>query len=470
MGSASEPWPVQAVHPLYRAPIGIGQLYFPTDGTPCHRRALEQVHVSIPSLATLWFRLHRFSRKLAMRAALVAGIGLFAPLAVRVLSPLLPDEIAQRVSLESAGRILEIMASSMLAVTIFSLSVMVSARQSASSQVTPRSHQLLLEDTTTQTVQATFLGAFVFSLFGIITLATGYISDRGAAVILAMTLLVIALVVLAILRWIDHLSSLGSVLETTRRVEEAARLALAARHGQPCLGARVLDHDTPLPDNMLPLRARQSGYVQHIDLGRLSEQAGADGFDAYLAVQPGSFVATGDVLMRHTAPCTSDTLHQAFTLSDARLFDQDPRFGIIVLSEIAQRALSSGLNDPGTAIDVITRLHRLLADVQSPHPDDTITHPRLWMPPITPDALMHDGFEPIARDGVGMIEVQVRLQKALCRLAQSNDQPLAQAAQDAAARALQRAQDRLEMPSERSRLSTFAQGETTQFINKQRNS
>jgi hypothetical protein len=45
-------------------------------------------------------------------------------------------------------------------------------------------------------------------------------------------------------------------------------------------------------------------------------------------------------------------LSSAFLVGPDRSFKQDPRFGMIVLSEIASRALSPGVNDPGTAIDV----------------------------------------------------------------------------------------------------------------------
>ena len=52
----------------------------------------------------------------------------------------------------------------------------------------------------------------------------------------------------------------------------------------------------------------------------------------------------------------------AFTLEADRIFDQDPRYGLIVLGEIAGKALSSGINDPGAAIQVIGAGARLLDD------------------------------------------------------------------------------------------------------------
>lgn len=50
---------------------------------------------------------------------------------------------------------------------------------------------------------------------------------------------------------------------------------------------------------------------------------------------------------------------RAFLIGDERTFDDDPRFGLVVLSEIASRALSPAVNDPGTAIDIIGTFVRL---------------------------------------------------------------------------------------------------------------
>lgn len=48
----------------------------------------------------------------------------------------------------------------------------------------------------------------------------------------------------------------------------------------------------------------------------------------------------------------AEAIAATFVIGDSRAFDQDPRFGLVALSEIASRALSPAVNDPGTAIDV----------------------------------------------------------------------------------------------------------------------
>src|SRR5690606_41571550 len=69
--------------------------------------------------------------------------------------------------------LLNIIASSMLAVTTFSLGVMTAAFSAATTNVTPRATRLLMEDDLTNNVLSTFIGAFLFSIVGIIVLKTG---------------------------------------------------------------------------------------------------------------------------------------------------------------------------------------------------------------------------------------------------------------------------------------------------------
>ncbi len=73
---------------------------------------------------------------------------------------MIPESISVKVGAEAVDNILNILASSMLAVTTFSLSIMVTAYGSATTNVTPRATRLVVEDVTTQNVLATFIGSF----------------------------------------------------------------------------------------------------------------------------------------------------------------------------------------------------------------------------------------------------------------------------------------------------------------------
>lgn len=405
-----------------------------------------------------YFRVWRLTRQLGARAALIAVLAFVAAGSAPYLAAYVPDNLSNIVTVDAVTSLLQILASSMLAVTIFSLSVIISARQSASAQVTPRSHQVLIEDRVTQNVLSTFLGAFIFSLVDVIFLGTGLYTGPTITVILAFTLVVIALVLLAILRWITHIAELGSVTATSRKIEAATFAAIDARRALPCLGARALSPEhIEVPARANSFDAWDTGYVQHIDLKALSRAAQAGDGNVYVAVQPGELVSPGDTLVYYTADLNEEKLQGAFTLADRRVFEQDPRFGVIVLSEIAQRALSPGVNDPGTAIDILTRLARVLAHYRTEAASEKEPMlSRVWMTPVTPEELVRDAFDPIARDAAGTVEVQVRLLKTLELLSRSGDHAMELAARAAAARALEIALPHQALDEYQERLTALA--------------
>lgn len=375
--------------------------------------------------------LAQLTRTLWVRASLYALLAVAAALLAILAQQLLPDPLPVTVGADAVDRILDILASSMLAVTTFSLSVMVAAYSAATANATPRATRLLMQDTTTQNVLGTFIGAFLFSLVGLIALSTEAYDENGRVVLFAVTLLVIALIVVTILRWIEHLSRFGRVGDTTARVEDATRNALADRITNACLGARRLDPER-LPSHARPLYPRDALYVQHLDVGALAACAEQEDLHLHVVVQPGCFVHPAAPVLWFEGDADEavrSRLLDAFTLGDMRSFDQDPRFGLSVLSEIASRALSPAVNDPGTAIDILGRGVRLLsAWVEYCEPQaDEVRYPRVWLVTLALDDLFDDLFGPIARDGAARIDVQLRLLKSLEALAARDERFVAPA-------------------------------------------
>ncbi|TCP44153.1 DUF2254 domain-containing protein [Rhodovulum marinum] len=405
----------------------------------------------------LW-QLIRLSRRLWVRTTLIALLGVVAALTAAALDPIMPVALADRIGEDAVMPILNVLASSMLAVTTFSLSVMVSAHRAASAQVTPRSHRLLLEDTTTQTVLATFLGAFVFALVSIILFRAGLHAGSAPVVVFLFTVLVVALVVLAILRWIDHLSRLGSMDETIGQVAARARTTLKRTRAAPSLGARPLPGPAAIPDGAEPVPAPRGGYVQFVDMAGLSAVARDVEAEIHVTAAPGEFLVEGAPLawVYPAGRAPADAIRPAFEIGPVRSFDQDARFALVVLSEIASRALSPGLNDPGTAIDVIGRLERLLAECGPA--DDEVRYPALFAPTIRADDLVEDAFGAIARDGAGMVEVMRRLIKALNTLRTGADAGFAQAADRMTMRALAHAELALALDEDKAALKALAHG------------
>ena len=383
--------------------------------------------------------LSRITKRLWFRATLFSLLGVVTALLAVVFKDLIPASLPTRIGADAVDKILGIIASSMLAVTTFSLSTMVSAYSAASSCVTPRATTLIMEDSATQNALATFIGSFLFSLVGIIALSTGVYGSQGRALLFVVTLAVILLIVYTLLRWIDHLSKLGRVGETIDRVEAAAMHSLGQRARWPYLGAVAYPAELVVPATARSLASLQTGYVQHIDVQALGALALDKGLRIYLEVLPGSFVHEGLPLAR-LVPLddaatwddekTMERVRGALTIGLRRTFEHDPRFGISVLSEIASRALSSATNDPGTAIDVIGRGVRTLACWGKPQALTEQKAPgcdQVHVRGLHVDDLFDDFFAPLSRDGGGLLEIDLRLLKALISLSQINP-PLFKAA------------------------------------------
>jgi uncharacterized membrane protein len=398
-------------------------------------------------------------RRLGVRAALFSLLAVVAALVGAWLGPYIPPRWVDAFGADAVEQLLQIIASSMLAVTTFSLSVMVAAYAAITNSVTPRATKLLAEDSTTQNALATFLGSFLFSLVGLIGISAGLYQAQGRLVLFAATIAVIAIIVIVLLRWIDHLSRLGRVGETTQQVERAVRTALEQRRRQPGLGALCRS------DEAVPIAARRVhfdtvGYVCHIDLGALDTLAGRAGGLVHVLADPGSFVTPGDaVLAVEGLGIEFDTpLCAAFSFGDRRSFDQDPRFGLSVMAEIASRALSPAVNDPGTAIDVIGRIVRLLVEWQQPLGTEpaAVRYPRVTLPPVRIADAFDDVFHPIARDGAALAETAIRLQKALDALARHNPAAFAEPSRRHARFALDRAEHALRSDEDRRRVREAA--------------
>ncbi|SLN60177.1 DUF2254 domain-containing protein [Roseisalinus antarcticus] len=409
----------------------------------------------ISRLVPLWRKALMLWRTLAVRVCMMGALALLALALTQVVEPLLPTEVRDRVSVASADRLLVIMANAMLAATIFSLTVMVSVNRSAASQWTPRVHRLIMNDPTTLNTLATFIGAYVYALTAIVLQEVGLFSDQGGLVLFSLTVAVMVLVVFMLIRWTLHLTTYGSLTDTAHQVEQITTQKLAARLRQPCMGARAL-HEAP-PDEARAVASKQSGYVCTLHPEALDAAAEEAGAEVWLIAPPGTFVHLGEPLARVRGgdEAMEDAVRRNIDFGDVRIYDQDPRLGLIVLGEIGSKALSPGVNDPGTAIDMIARLARILGEWRTELGDGSTSEPiyrNLYLPPLSPADLLEDGYNAMARDGAGLIEVQERLQKVLRGLMTHPDDSLARAARAQAALAYARSRSVMDFEHDRKRL------------------
>lgn len=358
--------------------------------------------------------------------------------------------------------LLTIISSSMLAVATFAVGSMLSAYSSASGSATPRAFTLVLEDDVSQMALSSFIGAFIFSIVSIVALKTGFYDRGGLFVLFAMTLAIFAWVVLTFVRWVDNIARLGRLGTTIDKAEKAASDSLEQRRKMPFLGGVEKVPDQTLDGQKI--LGRDIGYVQHIDMEALQKLAEKHDLRIMIDAMPGSFLAPGRIVaVLDTGEELDENVRtailKAFLIGKNRTFEADPRFGLIVLSEIAARALSPGVNDPGTAIVIIGRFVRLFARWSEPLGEDEKVverFDRVIVPALSLDEMFDDAFTAIARDGAGSVEVGIRLQKAFAALSKVEYPGIGDEARRHSRLALDRAKIAISLPEDFSRIERLA--------------
>ncbi len=397
------------------------------------------------------FLIKRIGEKLWVRPLVVCVLSTVLVLLVKTVDTYKIGRFVPAITPDSIETLLTIFSTSMLMIATFAVASMVSAYASASNTATPRSFSLVISDDVSQNALATFIGAFIFSIVALMFLKNSYFDKAGRFVLFVLTLMILAMVIITFVRWVDSIARLGRLRETIDKVEAATVAALRRRRSTPTLCGMPA---VPYRDEGHPVYGGSIGYVQRVDISALQAFAEKSQVRITLAALPGSFSAPGRALAYVTTDSGAlsdlDTNHieKAFLIGSGREFDEDPRFGLIVLSEIASRALSPAVNDPGTAIEIIGRFVGLFSLWSEPvEEDDTLScdFDRVEVPEISLRDMFDDAFTAIARDGAGTIEVAVRLQKAFASLASIGHVAMRDAAIHHARLALARAEQVMEL-------------------------
>lgn len=351
----------------------------------------------------------------------------------------LPADIFPNIEADTIQDLLSIISSSMLAVSTFSLSIMVSAFASASGGATPRATELIMADNGTRTAIASFISAFIYAVIAKIALSMSIYGSSGRFLLFISTLIVLAYVITTLIRWVHTLSGLGRLQNTLDKIRQAAEKGMHEYRQAPDMNATWRAAGL---ERAQPIYAEQNGYLTNINFKGLQACAEENEFHIHITVRPGELLVKNEpialLLPKQTTTVSTEKINGFFITQRQRSFDQDPRFGFSVLSEVAQRAMSPAVNDPGTAFAVLMLISELLIE-QVPESERKDNFDRISIVALDEEKFITDAIRPIARDSAGNIEVSIWLQRMLATIYQhAPTQALSQAAKDEAAYSLKR--------------------------------
>ncbi|HAS59595.1 MAG TPA: DUF2254 domain-containing protein [Algoriphagus sp.] len=328
------------------------------------------------------------------------------------------DDMVPEIEEDSIEVLLNTISASMLVIAIFAVGSMLSAFSAASSSATPRSFPLIVSDDVSQNALSIFIGSFIYSIIATVAFKNDYFGKAGNFTLFILTLIVFAIVILTFLRWVDSISKLGRMGQTIQKVEKATKDSFLERKQRPYLGAKPLKSSK----KGTPVFSKFIGHITHIHMDQVNEFTKEFDVDVIINCLPGSFCTPDQPLayfqQKHKEEVESEKLINCFEIGSERSFLDDPRFGLIALSEIGSRALSPGINDPGTAIAIIKSHTRLFCEWFSKEDQESksVIYDRIEVPPLSLSDMFEDAFRPIARDGAGTVEVMIWLQKSFSTL------------------------------------------------------
>ncbi|GAA4395870.1 DUF2254 domain-containing protein [Ornithinibacter aureus] len=319
---------------------------------------------------------------------------------------------------ESARSLLSTIASAMISVTGLVFSITMVVMQLASSQFTPRLLGSFLGSRITQVTLGVFTSSFVFALIVLRDVrggATPFVPQLSVTVAFLLVLASVAL----FFAFIHHITVSIQVSQVIDRIANQTVQTLQQgddEWGDTSAGSPSWSQATG--PTVTVSTGSGHGVLQRVRYTDLVETAERAGVVVELRTRVGEVRHQGQVLaVVHGALAGDDVIEQvrgSFGLGKERSMPQDPEFGVRQLVDIAERALSPGINDPTTAVQVLDELHRILrvagarAD-RSPHLVDASGTVRVVDAPTTFTRLLDLSLDEIAHYGKDSLQVPRRI-------------------------------------------------------------
>jgi uncharacterized membrane protein len=336
--------------------------------------------------------------------------------------------------------VLQVIATSMITVAGVVFSITIAVLVQASSQYSPRLLRNFMSDRANQTVLGVFTGIFVYCIVVLRTIRGG---DEGAFV---PSLAVLGGVVLSfvgiafLIYFIHHIASSVQASHIVANVAHETRRAIDQLFPQK-LGAEFEDEEEEqVPAGALEhtgqvVPAQRTGFIQSVDIDALLEFARKRQTVVRMERGIGDFVIEGTPLVMLLPPVSNGPeveeepevekevagqLNKAYTVNRQRTIHQDAEFGIRQIVDVANKALSPGINDTTTAVLCVEYLTALLVRMAQRRIESPFRYERGELRVIARGStfvgLLFGAFDEIRRNGEGNVTVLTRLVQALAML------------------------------------------------------
>ncbi len=257
---------------------------------------------------------------------------------------------------ENARLILGTIVGSLISLMVFSFSMVMVVLNNTTSTLSPRVLPGLISNKFHQFVLGFYSGSIVFSLVLIININSPEVeySVPSLGILISLSL---AVTCLALFVYFIH--SISQKIQVENILEEIYLNTKKELERMPPEDQQFGEPDT---EGWFTCAATNSGYLKRIDFNGLRRFCEKEHVIIKVKQSLGSYVIKNHPLILVDRPLTDEmrlNLMGLFVMYPEERVSDHYSFGFKLISEIAVKALSPGINDPGTAIKAIN----LLADL-----------------------------------------------------------------------------------------------------------
>ncbi|XMO87661.1 DUF2254 domain-containing protein [Algibacter sp. AS12] len=315
----------------------------------------------------LFRKLYRLKDKIAFYPGLLAISGLvFTYLMIYLeeqgISKYLLDVFPSLVinNTETARSLLTTFISGLISIMVFSFSMVMILLNQASSNFSPRLLPGLISNRRHQIILGVYIATILYCIFILVYIEPE--SDKyqlpGFAVLFSILFMVSCLA--AFIYFIHSISQeiqINNIMDKVFNISKSRMLYLIDNEAYN-------ENDFPETDNWITYKSRSSGYLQNVAAEKLADIAKDKEVKIDIAVIKGLFVSEKNILFTSEKDLDEETLdkiHEQFDFAKSEFIEDNYVLAFKQITEVAVKAMSPGINDPGTALNAIDYLSQLFS-------------------------------------------------------------------------------------------------------------
>ncbi|MEO8583607.1 MAG: DUF2254 domain-containing protein [Flavitalea sp.] len=262
----------------------------------------------------------------------------------------------------TARVIISTIVSGILSVTVFSFSMVMIVLNQAASQMSNRVLSSMIENRFQQIVLGCYIGTIVYALFLLSTVRDINSGIYVPAISIYLLLIFTVIDIFLFIYFLDYVTKSVKYDIVIRRLQSQTDRCMKRLYHP---NHPNVDVEFELEEAVHMIKVPDSGYYQDINSAQLLKLTQKYNIRISMTVARGSYCVAGTSILRVagdvTKPDIEKDILREIDVYNGQPIDVNPDYGFFQLAEIAIKALSPGINDPGTAVISVHALGSLLA-------------------------------------------------------------------------------------------------------------